>query len=277
MTMGHEPPRHSWGAYRHDSYATDSRAVLSLALGLASIVTCGLTGVPAVALGFSARAAIARSGGLVRGTGMAAWGIATGIAGTAVSVLGMIGFVISLVLNAHTRAEHNPVYAPAAEETTPAAASAPPSIPAGPTMIGSIRLVDLDPDAHATFHEQLAAEYRRAESAHQMLVVMTNKKVCDVCDEIAASLADPRMQAALANVDIVRVDVEDFASELHAGGMLEDTLPWFYKVDTTLRPIDSISAGEWDANIPQNMAPVLRAFVTGTLRARRDSAQGTSL
>jgi len=274
--MGHEPPRHSWGAYRHDSYATDSRAVLSLVLGLASIVTCGLTGVPAVALGFSARSAILRSGGLVRGAGMASWGIATGIAGTAISVVGMFVFVASLVLGARSDASHAPAYTPAAEETT-AAASAPPSIPAGPTMIGSIRLVDLDPDAHATFHEQLAAEYRRAESAHQMLVVMTNKKACDVCDEIAGSLADARMQAALANVDIVRVDVEDFASELHAGGMLEDTLPWFYKVDPTLRPIDSISAGEWDANIPQNMAPVLRAFVTGTLRARRDSSQGTSL
>ncbi len=273
--MGHEPPRHSWGAYRHDSYATDSRAVLSLALGLASLVTCGLTGVPAVAVGLSARSAIARSGGLVRGARMAAWGIATGIAGTAVAVVGMIVFVTSLVIGARAGASHRPLFAPAVDDTTNA--SAPPSIPAGPTMIGSIRLVDLDPDAHATFHEQLAAEYHRAQSAHQMLVVMTNKKACEVCDEIAGSLDDARMQAALTNVEIVRVDVVEFASELHAGGMLEDTLPWFYKVDATLRPIDSISAGEWDANIPQNMAPVLRAFVTGTLRARRDSSQGTSL
>ncbi len=253
--------------------------MISLVLGLASIVTCGLTGVPAVALGFSARSAIARSGGMIRGAGMASWGIATGIAGTTIAAVGMMVFVIGFALSAHTQPSRYTVLVPS---EAPATESLPPSnalqaVPAGPTMIGSIRVVDLDPDARATFHEQLAAEYRRAESKHQLVVVMTNKKACDVCDEIASSLSDARMQAALANVDIVRVDVEDFASELHAGGMLEDTLPWFYKVDATLHPVDAISAGEWDDNIPQNMAPVFHAFIAGTLRARRDSAQGTSL
>ena len=271
--MGHEPPRHSWGVYRHEAHA-DTRAVLSLVLGLASIVTCGLTGVPAVALGFSARQAIARSGGMIRGATMASWGIATGIAGTTIAAVGMLVFVIGMALSARTTPARHLVFAPSEE---PAAASSPPSLPAGPTLIGSIRVVDLDPDARATFHEQLAAEYRRAESAHELLVLMTNRKECDVCEEITGSLSDARMQAALANVNLVRVDVERFAPELHAGGMLEDTLPWFYKVDATLRPVDAISAGEWDDNIPQNMAPIFRAFIAGTLRARRDSAQGTSL
>jgi len=78
------------------------------------------------------------------------------------------------------------------------------------------------------------------------------------------------MQTALTNVDLVRVDVDDFDEELRAAGMLEDTLPWFYKVDATLHPVDAISAGEWDENVPVNMAPVLHSFLAGTLRARRD-------
>ena len=86
------------------------------------------------------------------------------------------------------------------------------------------------------------------------------------------------MQGALTKVDLVRVDVDDFDDELRAGGMLEDTLPWFYKVDATLHPVDAISAGEWDENVPENMAPVLKSFLAGTLRARRDpSAMGTLL
>ena len=65
-------------------------------------------------------------------------------------------------------------------------------------------------------------------------------------------------------------DIDDFDEELDSAGMLERTLPWFYKIDATLHPVDAISAGEWDDNIPQNMAPVLKSFLAGTLRARRD-------
>jgi hypothetical protein len=167
---------------------------------------------------------------------------------------------------------------PAPEATSPAWSPTAPSLPAAPTVIGSIRVVDLDATAHATFRQQLESEYHRASSAHQILVVMTSKRRCDVCDEIAASLPDARMQSALAHVEIVRVDVDDFAEELHAGGMLEDTLPWFYKMDSALHPVDAVSAGEWAENVPENMAPVLGSFVAGTLKMRRDpSSLGTAL
>ncbi len=36
-----------------------------------------------------------------------------------------------------------------------------------------------------------------------------------------------------------------------------------------LRPRDGIDGGEWDADVPENMAPVLGAFVQGTLTKRR--------
>jgi hypothetical protein len=136
--------------------------------------------------------------------------------------------------------------------------------------IGSIHVVDLDPRAHTGFHQQLSRELRRAASAHETVVVMTTARWCGVCKEIQTALPDPRMQAALDRVDLVRVDVDDFGEELKESGMFEETLPWFYTLDTNLRPLDAISAGEWDDNVPQNMAPVLRAFLGGTLGARRD-------
>jgi len=138
--------------------------------------------------------------------------------------------------------------------------------------------MDLDPDAKETFHRQLADEYKRAQAAKQTVIVMTSARWCTVCREFEDAMTDPRMQSALANVSIVRVDIDDFDAELKSEGMLEQTLPWFYKVDATLRPIDAISAGEWDENIPENMAPVLKSFVSGTLRARKSpSSRGTSL
>jgi hypothetical protein len=37
--------------------------------------------------------------------------------------------------------------------------------------------------------------------------------------------------------------------------------PWFYRLDALGRPMDALSADAWDDNLPENMAPVLGAFV----------------
>ncbi len=183
--------------------------------------------------------------------------------GVAVLVVGM--FMTARGSSAHLR----PIFTPSPESTT-AWAPAAPSMAEEPMTVGSIHVIDIDPNARAGFHQQLASELRRASSAHQTVVVMTTAKWCSVCKEIQASLPDAQMQAALGNVDLVRVDVDDFDEELESAGMLERTLPWFYKIDATLHPVDAISAGEWDDNVPQNMAPVLKSVLAGTLRARRD-------
>ena len=49
-----------------------------------------------------------------------------------------------------------------------------------------------------------------------------------------------------------------------------ESAPWFYKLDAEAHaPTDAISADEWDANVPENMAPVLGDFARGALGARR--------
>jgi hypothetical protein len=249
--------------------ANDHRAIISLVLGLASLVTCGITGVPAIGLGLTARSRIARSRGALGGGAFAIAGIATGFAGTVLALVGVAAFVAGLTYSAGGTTARRPLFTPSPESTTAWAPTAP-SMAVEPLTIGAIHVVDLDPEAKRTFRQQLADEVRRAATAHQTVVVMTSARWCGVCKEIQAALPDPRMQAALMNVDLVRVDVDDFDDELRAAGMLEDTLPWFYKVDATLHPADAISAGEWDENIPLNMAPVLKSFLAGTLRARRD-------
>ncbi len=256
----------------------DGRAILSLVLGALSLVTCGVTGVPAIALGLTARSAIARSRGAVGGGAVAAAGIATGLAGTAMAIVGVAAFVAGLSFTAQTQSlSRHPLFTPSPESTTAWVPTAPRFGPE-PMTVGAIRVIDLDPEAKRTFRQQLADEVRLAASAHQTGVVMTTARWCGACREIQSALRDPRMQAALANVDLVRVDADDFDDELREGGMLEDRLPWFYKVDATLHPLDAISAGEWDDNVAENMAPVFKSFLAGTLRARRDPAgSGTFL
>jgi len=295
------PPRFP-SPYGTDPYAprgagpqapADSKAVLSLVLGILSIVLCGLTGIPAIVLGFSAKGDIQRSGGMIGGAGLATGGIVTGIIGTFTTVAAIAMFVVSIIAGAHSvtssssgsgpsgspGSSHHPSHAPRSTGGGHAAAPAGTvHAPSAPVTFGSTRVMDLDPDAKDTFHKQLADEVKRAQAAKQTVIVMTSAKWCTVCREFEDAMTDARMQSALANVSIVRVDIDDFDAELKSEGMLEATLPWFYKIDATLKPIDAISAGEWDENIPENMAPVLKSFVSGTLRARKNpSPMGTSL
>lgn len=282
MSLGPEPPapyRSPFEGPEHEGpRAVEGRAVLALVLGALSLLTFGVTGIPAIALGVKARNAIQRSGGMLRGDGLATLGIASGLSGTVFALMGAGAMIASLAMSSHGGATFRPIFAPSPGTTTAWTAAAP-SLPSpGPTAVGMIRVIDLDPDVKRTFHQQLADEYRRASMSHETVVVMTSARWCSVCKEFEAALRDARMQSALAHVALVRADVDDFDDELKAAGMLEDSLPWFYKIDSTLRPIDAISAGEWDENVPENMAPVLGSFLAGKLRARRDpSGLGTAL
>jgi thioredoxin-related protein len=278
--MAPYPPPYGFGANGYPPKPpSEGKAVLSLVLGILSFFICGLTGIPAIVLGFSAKSDIRASGGMVGGSGLATAGIVTGFAGTAMTMLSIVFMVFGVMMGARASSSPPTARRPApSSHTAPMAPAAGIHAPPTPANFGAIRVVDLDPDAKETFHQQLASEYKRAAAAKQTLLVMTSAKWCSVCHEFEEALPDPRMQTALANVAIVRVDIDDFDAELKSEGMLESSLPWFYKLDGTLRPVDAISAGEWDDNIPENMAPVLKSFVLGTLRARRNpSPMGTTL
>jgi hypothetical protein len=83
-------------------------------------------------------------------------------------------------------------------------------------------------------------------------------------------LNDVRVQDALKGVTIVRVDIDDWErSELKDLDMDMSSVPWFFKVDGKLKRIDAISSGEWDDDVPENIAPVMRDYMAGKLTKRR--------
>ena len=84
------------------------------------------------------------------------------------------------------------------------------------------------------------------------------------CRKFEAALSDGRMRTALRGVTLVRVDVDEFdRSDLNSLRLDVTSVPWFFKVDSRGHPTDAISSGEWDEDIPENIAPVMRAFVDG--------------
>jgi len=260
----------------------DSKASTSLVLGILSIMCFGiLTGIPAIVLGLMSRKSIQQSGGALGGGGMAVGGIVTGSIGTAVTLLYFVFFAVGMYSATHAASSLSAGGGGALTLPTVTAptATAPPAAEAAPTTtrFGKIRVTDLH-RASVTLQGQLEDEVRRASAEGHTVLVETSASWCSSCKEFAAALPDPAMQRALDKVDIVRVDVDEFATEIGQLQMSAPAVPFFFKVDSTARATDAVSGDEWDDNTAKNMAPVLGAFVRGTLTKRRHpSPIGTTL
>jgi hypothetical protein len=139
------------------------------------------------------------------------------------------------------------------------------------TRVGKIAVVDVGVETRKTLAEELAAQRSLALAEHQTLVVMTTRFGIKEFLDVDAALPHPLLQTALADVRLVRVDVVLFENELEELGVPTHGIPWFVLIGPDLVPRDGIDGGEWDDDIPRNIAPVLGAFVHGNYKARRQT------
>src|SRR5262249_50005434 len=91
--------------------------------------------------------------------------------------------------------------------------------------------------------------------------LQTYSRSSSACAAIAAALPDSRMQRALANVTLVRADVDEYDRELGTMRVETRTAPWFYRLDAKGGPADALRADGWELSGPENMAPTLSRFV----------------
>jgi len=249
----------------------DGKAIASLVLGILSLVCCfgALAGIPAIILGALSKRDIARSGGAIGGEGLAITGIVTGV----LSTLGTIAYIVfyiavigAAVATAPTYTP--PPYTPPYSYTAPTATATTPSVGLKPMPYsGSVHVVDLK-SSGGSLRTQLVLELAAAKGDGDKLLVITAARTCAACDEIFASFIDYDVQDSLRHVRVVRVDVDQFPTELAGLGMDKPGLPWFFRYDDQMKLIDAISADEWDDNDAENIAPVLKRFVAGTYKHR---------
>jgi uncharacterized protein DUF4190 len=245
-------PFHPYAPMPRPPPKTEAKAVMSLVLGLLSLACIGaFAGLPAIVLGALARRDIDRSRGTLSGRALAAGGIVSGLFGTGIGIVVAL-IVVSSLLQPATQAT--------AESTSEPAPSIVP-VASGTRSYGSLEVVDLD-GAHP-LAPQLAEVAARGGASGRTVILQTYHRRSSACAAVAASLPDARMQRALANVTLVRVDVESFRGELGSMRVETETAPWFYKLDAAARPTDAISADAWGDNVPENMAPVLGRFARG--------------
>lgn len=213
---------------------TETKAIASLVLGLSSLFGLGaITGLPAVVLGALARKDIDRSSGALTGRGVAAGGIVSGLFGTG------LGIVILLIVLG------------GALETRQAK---------------PLQVVDLREDR--PFGAQLLTVVDESKANGRTVLLQTHSAKDVRCAQIKAALPDSRVQRALSDVTLVRVDIDRFSTELHAMRIEARSAPYFYVLDESALPVDAMSGREIDPSVPEKMGPTLAAFVRGSGAAK---------
>jgi hypothetical protein len=270
---------------------TSSNASLALASGVLSFVCLfGFGGALAIALGWMAHGEIERSEGRVNGKGLANAGIGLGIANVVFSVVGF-GVLIALAVRPEpftaTRGGPPPPHLAPPGAAAPRLPSPPPQdvrpapseeegeaeaevvepLPILPAQIGKIAIIEAS--TGSALELQLLAQLRESAKAGERVVLWTVTAPCEPCAAVGRALPDARMQRALSGVRLVRADAHLFSGDLQKLGVPTEFVPGFTLLDGRAHPVDHIYGGEWDDDIPANIAPILDKFVKRTLSARR--------
>jgi len=138
---------------------------------------------------------------------------------------------------------------------------------------GSLVVVDIAPDV-PSLDDELDHQRTIADVSGERLLLWLIVSDCKPCKAVEAALASQDMQRALATIRLIRLNASDFGSELSRYGLPVDAFPGFALMGRNGFALDYLHGGEWDADLPQNIAPVLKSFVDGTYAHRRAPWRG---
>lgn len=283
MEQPRVPPRLD-GPAPTESSNVSTLALLSLILGLVSVCFCALapvTALPAVILGLLAQREINRSEGKVGGAMLGFVGAGTGILGIFI----FVGYVITVTRStSHTPP---PVVPPTPTVVTGPTATTTPGPHPGPgpaptanqgeittsseiveTKLGNVWVVDV-PASTRALRDELKKQLARAQSEKQHLAIFLTFDECRPCMSTTAIMLDAKMQKALADWRLVRVNSNERKEELEDLGIPTKEAPGIFIVNNDLKVTDGITGGEWDDDTPENIAPVLEPFLRGKYSRRK--------
>jgi len=252
---------------------TSAMAITALVLGILGWMCFGpIAGIAAMIVGALALWDIRASRGKKSGAILAWVGLSSGAA-TCLLFAAVIGFFF------HTLHRTAPALPPTSFTPSPPSTSLPAPPPSSTatetrevrtveTHVGKITVVDIG-EQESSLPSALRQQRLIAEREKQLLVLQTTSTECRPCQGVAAALSAPAMQTALASVRLVRTDVHIFSQELDELGVPSELIPGFFLLGTDLTARDGIHGGEWDDDVVDNIAPVLKEFVRGTLTRRR--------
>lgn len=242
----------------------------------------GVGGALGIVLGLIAHREIARAPRPEKGRGLANAAIALGVANVGLTVI-----ALAIGITYLARPSPPPTSRSAPALTPPSGPLPAPSTPRKArrnapkarasresgtqvTELGTIRVADISGDFEAALEEQRA----RANAGSEVLILWLVVPNCKPCDGVSAALSDAAAQKALARVRFARANRDEFQEELERLGIPTEKIPGFVLLDAQNHARDFIHGGEWDADIPANILPVLGRFAHGAYKHRREPWRG---
>ncbi len=139
--------------------------------------------------------------------------------------------------------------------------------------MGDVVLVDVGAEI-VSLDEEMDRQRALAMRARQRLLLWLVVADCKPCNAVEAALSSPDVQRALGSARLVRLDAVEFMAELSRLGIPMDAFPAFVLLGRDGHAVDYLHGGEWDEDVPGNIAPVLKSFVEGTYSKRRSPWRG---
>lgn len=128
------------------------------------------------------------------------------------------------------------------------------------SQANSVRLTPSQGDLPTLLTRELAT----AKERNLKPFIELRAEWCGPCKQLEGSMGDARMKDAFAGTYLISVDIDEWGDALEPLGFETGSIPVFYELNAQGKPTGrSINGGAWEENIPQNMAPPLKAFFSG--------------
>ena len=127
----------------------------------------------------------------------------------------------------------------------------------GSTEVQDVNLIEL------TAENDLTELLKAAKENNKTSILYFHADWCGPCNKYRESLSDNLLKEALKDAQLIGVDIDQDPHEL-ADLHNVSSIPAFVKLDENASVLAQITGGEWDADIPENIAPVMDKLANST-------------
>ncbi|GMV83242.1 MAG: hypothetical protein AMXMBFR7_44260 [Planctomycetota bacterium] len=127
--------------------------------------------------------------------------------------------------------------------------------------------VDLDPAA-PELEAALREHVSRARKRGLLPFLYVHWDGCPPCRRIAQHAEVPLMRDAFGGVYLIRAEHEAWEARLVQTPFAYDNVPVYFRLDEKARHAGMLDGTAWDRDVPEEMAPPLKAFFRGKTPGR---------